>query len=276
MRVAPVIGALALLALAGRTACGQSAERPNLIFSVSGGYTTGGELWRLARLTLAASGGGLDTVALARRLRPGFAAVLSATLFRSPHLGYTLEAGLFALNSEARCSVVGEFKPDAERLNEQACGWVQGRHLPTSAFGFQAGVAWRMNARGAAQPYVRAGAGFALLGNSFVQTVGLVTADRCRPGPGAGECQRLFLDEGERRQMTWMATAAAGAMLMLNPGYNFRFEVRDAVVALPIVTGPASPEDTRRVAATGTKVKHVVVLAFGLDVVLERRRPRRY
>jgi len=250
----------------------QSGGEPNLVFSITAGYTNGGRLWTLDKQAIAAPFGQFDTLVLARRLRPGFSAVLAGTLFSSSHVGIGLEVGLFALGSESRCAAVDSFRADAQRLNEQTCGSIQGRHVPTSMVAFQAGLTYQLGDRGRAQPYVRAGGGVAILGNSFIQTAGLVsTSPNCQTG-----CPRLVLDAAERKEFVWAATLAAGVALPMGPGYRFRAELRDAITSLPVVTGPADPVSTSRVAATGTSLRHVPSLTFGIDVVLERRRTRRY
>lgn len=252
----------------------QSAEEPNLIFSVSGGYLTGGALWSLPQQQ-SRGPSGTDTLALARRLRPGFTAIFGATLFRSPHLGYTVEAGFFALDSEARCSLQnadGTYKGDANRINEQACTSVQGEHIQSSLAGFQLGLVYRFVAQSAAEPYLRATAGLGVAGNSFVQTVGRVYYGTTQCSQG---CARLLLDEAKRRDLTLIGTIAAGLSLTMGPGYRFRMEARDAVVQLPEVTGPAS-DLSALVAPTVYKFHHVPVITFGLDVVLEHKRTRRY
>lgn len=266
--------AVLMLAVPAEWVWAQSDHQPNLHFSISGGYTTGGPLWTLDKQAVAAPNNQLDSVALARRLRPGFSAVLSATLFQSPHVGYGLEVGLFALGSESRCAPLDSFRTDAQRLNEQTCGSIQGRHIPTSVVAFQAGLTYRVGADGAAQPYLRAAGGFAILGNSFIQTAGELVAtspSSCQTG-----CLRFVLDAADRKEFVWTATLAAGVALPMGPGYRFRAEIRDAIMSLPVVTGPADPRSSVPVAETSTSVRHVPALTIGLDVVLERRRTRRY
>lgn len=275
-------GAIALAALLGGgfpvQAPAQESTGPNLILSVSGGLTTGADLWSLARqeAPVAGTGAQLDTLSFARLLRPGFSAAVGATYYTPGRWGYTLEVAYLGLGSESRCGVVGQFKSDPQRINEQAClggpSPVQGKHVPSSAVTFQAGLAYRFSTR-IAQPYLRVTGGFALLGNSFVQTSGIViTSSRsCTSG-----CTLVFLDEGSRRELALAGTIAAGITLATSPGYQFRFEIRDAIVTLPVVTGAADPFSGDPVAPTTTRIKHVPTLMAGFDVVLERRRARRY
>jgi len=271
----PLAAALLCAALAGPLRA-QTGDQPNLIFTIAGGVSLAGRLWSLDKQAAAVSGYPLsqaDTVALARRIRPGLTALLRATLFRSAHTGYTLEATFFGLASEGRCAVRDSFITDGQRINEQACSDVQGRHVPTSAVGFQAGVAYRFSAQHIAEPYVRASAGIALLGNSFVETFGIVqSTSACG---GRTTCPRFFLADAQRRDITWLASLAAGTSLKMGPGYRFHAEVRDLIVALPVVSG-AAPISGQQAAQVGTRVRHIPVLTAGMEVMLERRRTRRY
>jgi hypothetical protein len=273
---------LALAVLVGgagpRSGRAQETRGPNLILSVSGGLTTGSDLWSLARqeAPVAGTGAQLDTLSFARLLRPGASAAVGATYYTPGRWGYTLEVAYLGLGSESRCGVVGQFKSDPQRINEQAClggpSPVQGKHVPSSAVTFQAGLAYRFSTR-TAQPYLRVTGGFALLGNSFVQTSGIViTSTRgCSTG-----CTLVFLDEESRRELALAATLALGVTLATAPGYQFRFEIRDAIVSLPVVTGAADPFSGDPIPPTTSRIKHVPTLMAGFDVVLERRRTRRY
>ena len=84
-RVAGITLALgAWLAVPARA---QTADQPNLIFTIFGRLPLrGGNLWTIPRqLALAESSGTgfvWDTVSLARKLRTGFSATLAATYFR--------------------------------------------------------------------------------------------------------------------------------------------------------------------------------------------------
>jgi hypothetical protein len=126
------------------------------------------------------------------------------------------------------------------------------------------------------QPYLRAVGGGALLGGSFVQTRGLVaipSADTTRPPV----VSRIFLTEGSRRELTWIATLSAGVMMELSPGYTLRFEARDILIGLPVVTGPGSVTTTLPIAPTADRTVQLPTFAVSVDLVLEPvRRPRRY
>ncbi len=265
----------AALALAG-PARAQTPEQPNLIFTISGGWLTGGALWNVDRqLAPVAQNVGYewDTLRLARRLRPGFAATLIATYFRSPHLGYVAEVGFFGITSEGRCAPVGGYRTDPDNKNQQACDYIQGENIRGSAAGFMGGLIWRAT-RGGIQPFLRASAGPAILGSSYVEMAAPVVVQ------GSSVPSTVFImTEKSQKELTWMVSLGAGAMLPLAPGYQLRFEVRDVIIPLPTATGPAVPDTTGAhppYAPTGTKVMHVPTITVGLDVVLEKKRGRRY
>jgi hypothetical protein len=258
----------------------QTPEQPNLIFTISGGLLTGGDFWSVPRqLALSSQIGSLnvwDTVSLGRKLRSGFLATLAATYFRSPHLGYSFEAGFFGLESVSSCEPVGQFNPTPENQNARACSYLQGQNQRGDAVGLLAGLIYRFTTRGP-QPYIRVAGGGAILGSSYVEAVAPVLVS------GGTVSPVYFLADQNHKELTWMVSLGAGAMLPLAPGYQLRVEAREIIVALPRPSGPAT--DTGAVAAgggtlpqppVGLKVMRVPTLSIGLDVVLERRRGRRY
>ncbi|HXY19452.1 MAG TPA: hypothetical protein VEH83_05595 [Gemmatimonadales bacterium] len=272
--------ALALAAAPARPAPAQTPDQPILIFSISAGLTTGGDLWTIPRQLAFASNNGVqnlfDSVSLGRRLRPGLLAALSATYFRSPHLGYTLEAGFFGLETQSSCDALAPFVPvQTPSPNQQACDFLHGQDLRGDAVGLLAGLTYRF-ATGGTQPFVRAEAGGAILGSSFVEMTGPALQ------PDGSETIVYFLSDQNHKELTWMVSLGAGLMLPLAPGYQLRMEARDIILPLPRPLGPAT--DTGAVAAgselpqppIGLKVTHVPSFSVGLDVVLERRRGHRY
>jgi hypothetical protein len=221
---------------------------------------------------------GWDTLRLGRRIRPGFAATLGATYFASPHLGYSAEAGFFGIGTEAACTPVGPLIPDPpDNKNQQACQYLQGENIRGNLVGFLAGLVWRFTTRGT-QPYIRAAAGGAILGNSYVETWAPIlyhdAGDTLRQG------NLFILQDSSQGKVTWMVSLGAGATLPLASGYQLRVEFRDLITSLPVPTGAA--RDTiaiirgTPIPPTAWKIIHVPTIPVGLDVVLERRRGRRY
>ena len=274
-RLRPAALAASLLMLLAGPARGQSAENPLLILTITGGWINGGELWRLPRQEATVLGGALDTVGLERRFRTGVVAGLGATLFRSPHLGYSAELAFLGISTESRCLPPTQWAADGNHINEQACNSIQGRTLRTSAVALQAGLTWRPVASGGIQPYLRGVVGPAYLGGSSVETSGnvVVPAD-------SGESPfrvRTFLGDEHPRTFTWAATLAGGVMLHIASGARLRFEARDVVTNLSVATGPGSPTTVGSPARVGSKTFHLFSFTAALDILLERsRRTPRY
>ena len=282
MRDLRALAVLCALGLAGAPPVrAQTPDQPNLMFTISGGLTVGsGALWTVPRQLAFASNNGVqnlwDSVGLSRKLGVGFLATLTATYFRSPHLGYTLEAGFFGLETKGGCAALGPFTPvSAAPPNAQACGYLQGQDMRGDVVGLLAGVTYRATS-GGVQPYVRASAGGALVGSSFVE----MAAPTLQQGGTISTV--YFLADQNHTELTWMASVGVGVMLPLGPGYQLLVEARDLIVSLPYPSGPAT--DTGAVAAgsqlpqppVARKVVLVPTIAVGLDIVLERRRGRRY
>jgi hypothetical protein len=70
-----------------------------------------------------------------------------------------------------------------------------------------------------------------------------------------------------------MFVGALGVMFALGSGYQIRAELRDQVLRLERPTGPA--DDLARVNKEGFW-SHIPSLVFGVDIILEQKRGRRY
>ncbi len=266
---------VSLLACLAGPARGQSADNPMLVLTINGGWITGGRLWRLSRQEEPVTGGALDTVALERRFRTGLVVGVGATLFRSPHVGYSAELVFLGMGTESRCSPPLQWAPDADHLNEQACNDIQGQKIGTSAVALQFGATWRPIATGGIQPYVRGVAGPAYLGGSYVETSGHVVIPS---DSGTTPFRvRTFLGESHHPAWTWAATLAAGVTLRMGPGTQLRFEARDVVTSLSVATGPGNPLAAGSPAPVAGKTFHLASFTVGVDFLLEQsQRPRRY
>lgn len=268
-----LLATVALTALAGR-ATAQSPERPQLVIGMTGGFLTGPQLWRLDRQpALVPSSGAVDTVSLQRLFRTGFVVGVGATLYRSPHVGYTMEVAFLGLPTESRCSPVRPYAYDPQTYNEQTCLTIQGRGIPTNAAALQVGVTWRAQPHAALEPYVRGMAGVAVLGGSFVASEGFAVSD---PTPPPTILPRSLLDDPKPGGLTWVATLVAGVSLRVNAGNRVRFEFRDMAINLPVVTGPSASTTSPLYAQVGRRIVHLPTFTVSLDLLMERERTRRY
>jgi hypothetical protein len=120
---------------------------------------------------------------------------------------------------------------------------------------------------GGLKPYLRAQGGITTRQSSTVEVTG------------------SFLDENLVRQTVLIigdpdpaalhptASFGVGVMLPFATGYQARLELRDGLLLVERITGPA---DALAVAPTETRLFHSVALVLMLDIVLEQRRGRRY
>ena len=271
-RAVCILAALALGATAAQ-AQSPSPQEPTLVFSISVGMTTQGDLWTLPKQPQIAPGGA-DTLALGRVLRPGLVAGLAATYQRAAHFGFTGEVTYFGIASEQRCTGPATFLPDSANgnINQQACTNANGKHVATSVVGFLVGGVYSFLPRSNFQPFLRATVGPGLMGNSYIQTTGTIRSPACVTIDSI--CDLALLDENGSKQFTWVANLSGGATFKFAPGYRLRFEAHDVITSLPVATGPKPV--TGGYPTTGMTVKHVPTFTMGLDVLLERRHARRY
>lgn len=274
MRSLATVAVLAILAVPAARA--QSSSEPSLSFTISGGLTTGQKLWNIDDHLLAAPGATYDTVRLGRRLTPGLAASLSMSLFRSPRWGLNAEVAYFGLASEQRCEGPAVYVPDSENLTKKGCDNANGRHSSSSVIGFLAGGVYQFLDSSRIQPYIRANAGFGLLGASFVETLAIVNHTSCAPISSDNICPYPLLTERKKTSSTWLVSVAAGLVMQLGPGYRLRMEGRDLILQIPTVQRGSTNTSNLGDTETRSVVKHIPIFMIGFDVMLERRRSRRY
>ncbi len=260
------------LLLASQALPAQEPYRPVLMATIQGGVNVGRELWSVPGQAVFVRGGfGSDTVALGRRMAGSLALGVMLTWFRTPHFGLTVEAMYRASRSEGRCLPVRPFNPgDPEQINAQACDGVQGRKVPTSLMTVEAGAMWRPGL-GDVQPYLRAAGGLGVLGGPYVRTAGPVQSASCPP-----PCVLVFLQDDGYSAFTPTAAIAGGAMVRAGTASQLRIEARWAAVGIPDVLGPAAPGSVEKIAPTRARFRGLVTVAAGFDILLERRRGRRY
>lgn len=262
------------------TLAAQNEPGPNLILSVSAGVMTGTDLWHLPAQQLGAFGGQRDTIAIGRRIGSGITASVSAQYFRTPHLGYAFEVGYFDIGTEGECAPVGTFKssaPGAEVPNQIACDATNNGKFATSMVAFETGITYRFLPAGTVSPYLRVMGGLAALSGTFVETTPTIYAPQtCQANNFATpDCPYTLLDAKASPTVTWIASLAVGNTFHIAPAYNARLEIRDVITSLPVGTDSGMVNGVAT-AQTGWKLRHMLNLRLGFDVILERSHRRRY
>jgi hypothetical protein len=238
-------------------------DQSRLVIGVSAGYIGGTDLWSVSAQPIRTSTEAVDVYALERRLRPNVTLTGHATWFKSANLGFTGEVSYIGLGTEDKCRLS---VASGDPLNRLACLAINGNQRPASAVSVGGGVVFRPASRAFLQPYARAVGGIAIAPRSVVRTVGTIGA--------FGDTVFSVYAEDNSSDSKLLGTLAVGLATSASPGYQFRIELRNSWIQLPIVTGPTAFQGL--VPPTRTAWKALPSLVVGFDIVLEKRRGRRY
>lgn len=257
----------AIAVLAGTPAAAQrTADQARLSLGLSAGATTGTTLWSIKGQPIFTSSFTVDSVALDRRTRGALAVVFHGTYFPSEHWGFTGEAMLIGLGFEDDCEIT--FASGSTR-GAEICNSINGNESPGSAVALSVGGLYRIMSQKVISPYARISAGLVVSQHSAVQLDGFFSDSL------AEETRFTVYDDPSRRQVAPVLGLGVGFTAALGRGYQLRWEVRDNIVGTDKVTGPTfgtpNLEPPHKL-----NYKHVWSVTFGFDVVLERKRGRRY
>jgi len=278
MRPLSFVPLLVVLASPPRSVTAQTQGQTNLVLTLFGGAVAGHSLWSIDRqpLCVLATSPGIsgaftctsqyDTLRVTRDIAASLTLGASGTYFKNPHLGFQGEIYFLGMPFDEGCTNVAPYNADADRKNEQLCNDIKAASLSTSAIAVFAGVIVRASPAHWFSPYVRVGAGLAVYSGGTVSLSG-------RFAQGSTVYSRVVISDSTPRSSSLSAQLGAGATAAISPGYQFRIEVRDAVMPLQRVTGPAN--DLAQ-APTASRIYHHFALTLGLDIVLEKKRGRRY
>lgn len=238
-------------------------DQARLIFTVSGGAVAGRHLWSIDGQSVQFTDP-MDTLALGRRIRSSLAIGFGGTYFPGENLGVGVEGFLVGLGFEDSCRVT--FSSGAGDL-ATACQSIQGATKSASAVALTVGPIFRFKSRSLLSPYARANIGLVFSSQSSIRMVGRF------PTP-EGFSDLIVYDDDHESRVEPALGLGAGITAAIAPGYQLRWEVRDNIVGVQQVT-EASPV-ARVVPPHERSFKHLFSMTIGFDVVLERRRGRRY
>jgi hypothetical protein len=257
------VALLLVSSAAVRPAWGQTKDQARLFFTISGGVVVGGDLWSVDAQPVQFITP-TDTVALGRRIRSSIGVGFSGTYFAGDHLGLSVEAFLLGLGFEDRCRLT--FSSGSQDL-ANACLSIQGATKSASAVALTAGPVFRLASRSLFSPYARANVGLVFSNQSSIRTVGHFNSSQ-------GISDLIIYDDDHESRVEPMVALGAGLTAAVGPGYQLRWEVRDNITGVQRVTN-ATPE-ARVIPPHEVSFKHLFSMSIGFDVVLERRRGRRY
>lgn len=270
MRLVP-FGVLALVAAS--TAAAQSPPQPTIVLTIGGGVVTGHELWTIDRQPLCllnqstgSCSGLYDTLRLSRSISPSIIIGAAGTYFPWPQAGFHAEVSYVGFPTDDACRALF-LNPDAPTDRaRQMCDNLSAASGTGSAISAFVGMTLRAASGRAVSPYARASVGLVNLSHSTTEVVGQYVDQN-------GARERQIINDVGGRGSSFLFGVAAGFTSPISPGYQFRFELRDMMVSMARVTGPAND---LAIAPAAKKYYHHFGLVLALDVVLERKRGRRY
>jgi hypothetical protein len=235
-----------------------TADQARLTIGVGLMHTSGGgTVWAVPAQPISVDAGADDTLALARNLSSSFGFVFSATYAPGRYLGFAADVLVTRLGSGDRCRIV---RTRGAAFTEDLCGSLDNTEYSSSTSILAAGVILRPGFQGPIQPYARLMGGFGVIQQSLIQTAGFVRSDN-----GVADA---VIYRSPYYAVVIGATAAAGT------GWQFRWDLRHSYLALPGITSATTRQGlTPRTAMRG---HHLFSFSVGVDIVLERKRGRRY
>ncbi|MBK7350958.1 MAG: hypothetical protein IPI38_18640 [Gemmatimonadetes bacterium] len=268
MRRLPSLCLALLLAGAAGLQAQATADQARLMFTLGFGQTSGGgTLWRVGRQPFIVGPGAVDTLAVSRAFGRSLAVTFSGTYFPNDNLGFNVEAQLLGLVTQDDCRLVSTV---GDTLGPDLCRSINGGSRNASAVGLSGGLVYRAFSKQPLHPFFRASAGFVVSQQSYLRTAGRVGIDS---DSTAAADLTLYADDSPGSIQPYYSLGG-GVVAVVGRGYQFRAEVRDNWVRVPSVAGATLRQGVK---PPSTQVgKHFLTFLIGFDIVLERKRGRRY
>jgi hypothetical protein len=190
--------------------------------------------------------------------------MFSGTYFPGDHWGFNGEALLLGLGTEDNCTI-GFTSGDIETA--EVCSSITSANRGATSVALSAGMVYRIASHDQVSPYARVNLGLTVTQQSVIKMTGQHNT------PLGPSDVPIYTDDSPDRLHPYLGLAI-GATAVAGKGYQLRLELRDNYLRLPIPAGPTPHEALAP--ETKTRGKHIFSLMIGFDVVLERKRGKRY
>lgn len=250
---------------AGSAGAQARADQARLTFGIGLGFSGATDLWTIDGQPLL-DDGLVDTASFARSVRPSLGITFLGTYYPGQHWGFVGSIHLLGLAFEDGCVMRTN---SGSSNNAQVCADIDGSTSPGTTVTTTVGALYRPLPWSDIQPYLRADAGLVLSQLSTVRMRGSYTQ------PGVDSIVDYFVFQDDHPASIHPALAlGAGLTAFLSRSYLVRLEGKDNIVWLEEVAGTVPvPSATP---PTVIDAHHVFSLTISVEVVLERRRGRRY
>jgi hypothetical protein len=260
----PLLALAFMAAVTAPLSAQQRSDQARLSFGVGVGYNGGADLWEVRGQPVNAIGTA-DTVDLLRRARPSIGVTFLGAYYPNDRIGFTGEIHLIGLGHEDRCFMR---TAPAQSDNDEICTNINGREVRGSATGLTVGAMVRPFPWTAVQPYLRANVGAFADQHSGTEMSGIYT------NADPQEVTYNIYRDTDATSIRPMFALASGVTAFVGRSYQIRMEVKDNIVPLEEVLGPEPSSNA--IPESRYRYEHVVSFYMVLEVVLEKRRGRRY
>ena len=240
-----------------------TGDQARLLLGISLGAVSGRHLWSTGPQAVQFTSP-TDTFALSRRIRSNLVVGFGGIYFPGENLGLAVEGFLIGLGLEDNCRQV--FSSGSGDITS-VCQSLQGREKPASAVTLSLGPVLRFNSRKLVSPYLRANVGFTLSNQSAIRTAGEFPTD-------SGPSTVVIYSDNRNSRIDPSLAVGVGFTAALSRGSQLRWEIRDNMVGIQQVTGTIPVAGF--VPPHKRVFKHLFSMTVGFDIILERRRGRRY
>lgn len=238
-------------------------DQARLLLTVSAGAVAGKQLWSVGSQAVQFMSP-TDSLALGRQIRSTLAVGFSGTYFPGENIGLALEGFLIGLGYEDSCRQV--FSSGSPAVSA-ACASIQEDTKAATAVILSGGSIFRINSRKVIAPYARLNAGLVFSNQSPIRMVGGFPSTQ-------GPVDLIIYSDDHSSRVDPALALGAGFTAAVGKGYQLRWEVRDNIVGVNRVTGTVPQSGS--IPPHERTFKHLFSMTIGFDVVLERRRGRRY
>ena len=258
--------ALLLLLAAPRLLAQARSDQSRLSFGIGVGYNGGSDLWSVRDQQIFGAFG-TDTADVSRIIRPTIGITFLGVYYPNDRWGMSGEVHLIGLGYEDRCHLK---TVSGDGDNPVICTALNGKQSPGTAVAATVGGIYRPFPWTGMQPYVRANAGLVLSEQSAIR----MTAVYVSPSDTSQARDYPLYTDGHPTSISPTLALAIGATGFVGRSYQIRTELKDNLVILKEVRGTTAYE--AREPAWQQRVHHILTLNIGMEVVLEKRRGRRY
>jgi hypothetical protein len=254
------LGCTAISLLPAQVHGQRTADQARLMFSVGlGQLSGGGTLWSVGRQPLLGNIQN-DTLSLSRQFRRNLVIAMSGTYFPGRHLGLNVEAQLIGLGTEDQC-VLHTLPGTA--LGDSVCASFNRRERTATSAAISVGGVYRIASHHVIHPYLRGNVGLVVTQHSFLKAA----------GDSSGVEVEIYTDDRTTSAQPYFSLGG-GVVAVIGRGFQARFELRDNYIKIPAVSGATSRQGLKP--PSNSIGKHLLTFIVAFDVVLERKRGRRY